>query len=490
MVLPADIPNFPITAVWYYWGDPWWDESWTVSCGSSSPGLLNPVLPPPADALPPFVLNEIYLPPGDVGQRFLEIYNPAAESQDLTSWRIYINDCQLFPDGVILSPGEFRTFTVATHPLGNLSPTRDQIGLVGPDSTYYFTVKWSAALDSGYSWSLFPDGDVAELGQPPYDLSSFYDVRVATPGVSNGAAPPTHFYLLSPPFGDTCWISETVLVWQAALDIDTNDAITYEVWLDTLPNLSTAWEKASGLLSTSFSLESLIDNHAYYWTVHASDLNTPGTWASDTLMFRTYFGEAPSPFSLLEPEDGSQLPFGEVVSCWQAAHDPDPGDALGYTLYFAVGELSFSWATGSDTCWAMDVGALGLPDTVTAQWWVTARSSYPDTSVESVEHFTFQAPSAADGKPESLPETFVLRQNYPNPFNVSTVLTFAIPEPCPVRISVFDMMGREVANLADGRFAPGSYRLTWDCPVCATGVYFFSMQTPTFRAVRKALMIR
>jgi len=484
-------PQVPFNGSLVRVGDPWEEEIWTVSCGGSTPGSDNPVLPPPADALPSFVLNEIYLPPGSVGQRFVEIYNPTAESQDLTGWSIYINDCHLFPDGTVLSPGEFRTFTVATHPLGNLSRTRDQIGLVGPDSVYYFTVKWSTALDSGYSWCLFPDGDVTEWGERPYDLTAFYEARPVTQGGPNGGeAPPTPFHLLSPEYGDTCWTSETVLVWQTALDPDPNDTVRYAVWLDTLPNLTTCWEVSSGLLDTVFSLESLADDHAYYWTVHASDLNTPGTWASDTLMFRTYFGETPLPFSLLEPEDASQLPFGEITFCWQDARDPDPGDAISYTLFFAAGGLSFSWVTGSDTCWIVDVGALGLPDTVTAEWWVTAHSSYPDTTVESLERFTFEPPSGVGGQREPLPETFTLGQNYPNPFNASTVLTFAVSEPSPVRISVFDIIGREVANLADERFAPGYYRLSWDCRTCATGVYFIVMQTPSFHAVQKALMIR
>jgi len=144
----------------------------------------------------------------------------------------------------------------------------------------YHLLAGSPCIDAGDpDLPLDPDSTIADIG------AYYYDQR---------SRPPSAFNLISPDWGDTCWTLDTVLVWEPALDPDTNDIVTYEVWLDTLLNLSTAWEIASGLSDTVFAVAALVGNSTYYWTVHASDLNTYGTWASNVLMFHTH---SPSPDS-------------------------------------------------------------------------------------------------------------------------------------------------------------------------------------------------
>ncbi|HXG37559.1 MAG TPA: S8 family serine peptidase [Bacteroidota bacterium] len=77
-----------------------------------------------------------------------------------------------------------------------------------------------------------------------------------------------------------------------------------------------------------------------------------------------------------------------------------------------------------------------------------------------------------------IPEVFALSQNYPNPFNPETEISFALPEPSSVRLSVLDVLGREVAVLED-RFLPAGYRTArWNGrntegePV-GSGLYFY-----------------
>ncbi|MBU1707047.1 hypothetical protein KKB28_03940, partial [bacterium] len=430
----------------------------TINCGTATPGEENPIFPLPVDSLPQFVLNEIYLPSGDVNQRFIELYNPTSEVVDISGWSLYINNCDVFAAGTELQPYEFRTFTVATKPLlQDLLRVRDQIGLIGPDTTYYFTVKWTRSLDSGYSWNLMPDGDVFESGDVPYDLTSFYVVQPATPGGPNGGnMPPASFSLLSPAYGSTCWTLDTLLVWETAVDPDSGDAVTYEVWLDTMSYFSTAWEVASGLQDTSFLLEDLWDDDTFYWRVHASDSNTAGTWSSTVRKFFTYLCELPSQFSLLEPENGAIVPLEEIAFCWQAAHDPDPNDEMTYSLWLAYeGTVVASFAVGPDTCFIPEYLPPLPPPGSPIEWWISAHSDCPDTSIESCEHFTFYPSSSTAKKAAVFPEHFSLSQNYPNPFNASTTFQFTVPETSPVKISVYDIEGREVTTLTNRSYMPG-----------------------------------
>jgi len=60
-----------------------------------------------------------------------------------------------------------------------------------------------------------------------------------------------------------------------------------------------------------------------------------------------------------------------------------------------------------------------------------------------------------------LPEGLALLQNYPNPFSQNTTIEFTLAEPDVARITVFDLLGRMVAELANGRFGAGTHRLVW-----------------------------
>lgn len=324
-----------------------------------------------------------------------------------------------------------------------------------------------------------------DAGDPnlPYDL----DGTTADMGpfsFDQGTRPPSAFNLISPQWG-AYWTSGTPLVWQAALDPNINDTVSYEVWLDTLSGFLTAWEATSGLVLPLYFPTELADHYRYYWTVHASDLSTHGTWASDTLMFHTYPPESPESFILLTPGDRSQLPFGDIDFCWQTALDPDPWDTVGYTLRLATNDTSLSYFTGSDTCWTLDVGALELDYGLSVEWWVEAHSTRPDTTIESTHHFYFSPPEIIP-----VPTEFALHQNYPNPFNLTTVIQYDVKETGLISLRVFDLLGREVATLIRTTVPPGFYRTTWDATDLPSGIYLCRMEAPGFTQTRKLVLVK
>ena len=74
-----------------------------------------------------------------------------------------------------------------------------------------------------------------------------------------------------------------------------------------------------------------------------------------------------------------------------------------------------------------------------------------------------------------IPAQYALHQNYPNPFNPTTTIRFDLPEASAVRIVVYDVTGREVASLAHGGYAAGTFSTTLDASRLASGVYFCRM---------------
>jgi endonuclease I len=90
---------------------------------------------------------------------------------------------------------------------------------------------------------------------------------------------------------------------------------------------------------------------------------------------------------------------------------------------------------------------------------------------------------------------FRLAGNAPNPFNPSTTIRFEVPHRGHVKLSVYDVSGRRVAVLVDGRLGPGAHEAAWTgrdtrgVPV-ATGVYFCRMEAEGFTATTKMLLLK
>ncbi|MCF7823031.1 MAG: T9SS type A sorting domain-containing protein [Candidatus Marinimicrobia bacterium] len=94
------------------------------------------------------------------------------------------------------------------------------------------------------------------------------------------------------------------------------------------------------------------------------------------------------------------------------------------------------------------------------------------------------APTARADEPE-LPMRIALHQNYPNPFNPMTTITYDLPEAAELSMKIYDMTGREVIRIVEGRQKAGYHELQWDGRddmgrVMSTGIYFCRLQTTDY----------
>ena len=90
----------------------------------------------------------------------------------------------------------------------------------------------------------------------------------------------------------------------------------------------------------------------------------------------------------------------------------------------------------------------------------------------------------------AVPESFRLYQNYPNPFNPATTIAFDLPESGKVKLTVFDVLGREVKTLLDGRRNAGSYEVSFDASDLASGVYIYRLSTQQQALARRMLLVK
>ncbi|HEX9014534.1 MAG TPA: T9SS type A sorting domain-containing protein, partial [Chloroflexota bacterium] len=70
------------------------------------------------------------------------------------------------------------------------------------------------------------------------------------------------------------------------------------------------------------------------------------------------------------------------------------------------------------------------------------------------------------------PGSFGLEAAYPNPFNPATSIRFGLPSDAHVKLAVYDLLGREVARLAEGFHQAGYHTVTWNAQNAASGLYF------------------
>lgn len=89
-----------------------------------------------------------------------------------------------------------------------------------------------------------------------------------------------------------------------------------------------------------------------------------------------------------------------------------------------------------------------------------------------------------------IPSTFRLFQNYPNPFNPVTTISFDVPKVSLVKISVYDITGREVSVIVNENMQAGSYERQWDGSSFSSGVYFYKITAGDFVQSKKMLLIK
>ena len=89
-----------------------------------------------------------------------------------------------------------------------------------------------------------------------------------------------------------------------------------------------------------------------------------------------------------------------------------------------------------------------------------------------------------------LPEAFALAGPYPNPVTAYATVGFDLPEPARVRLSIYDVLGREVAVLVDEERPPGRHEVVLDRASLPSGIYFCRMEAAAFTSAEKLLILR
>jgi len=91
---------------------------------------------------------------------------------------------------------------------------------------------------------------------------------------------------------------------------------------------------------------------------------------------------------------------------------------------------------------------------------------------------------------EGIPKKFALYQNFPNPFNPSSTIIYDLPKSSFATLIVYDILGREIALLLNGKQVAGTHQVIWDARGLPSGVYFYRLTAGNFIETKKLMLLK
>jgi len=252
-----------------------------------------------------------------------------------------------------------------------------------------------------------------------------------------------------------------VLGWDVAARAE-----TYQVQVATSPAFSIFAVDALGVYDHSLVPPRLESGRVYFWRVRA--FNSGGTTAWSDVWNFTAVNQAPIVLTSNPPVELviGQADFSADLSVVFSDPDGDP-------LSFVASTTNKDIATVSVSNSSLTIHAVSKGDaTITV-------SAYDGHGGETETTFEVSVPTGVglETVSEVQPRTFALYQNYPNPLNPATTITFAIPTPSHVTLTVYDIMGRAVDVLVDGTVSVGVHSVKFQAFDLPSGVYLYRLNT-------------
>jgi hypothetical protein len=154
--------------------------------------------------------------------------------------------------------------------------------------------------------------------------------------------------------------------------------------------------------------------------------------------------------------------------------------------YYFDGNRVHSWQ------WTLGAGS----DTIPLQLSVTNIMGFdfpnpPESSQWYLDDYKLSRIDTTVGiKDFSVPIEYVIYQNYPNPFNPSTTIKYSVPELSKVKLTLFNLLGEEVATLVNEEKELGYYQVEFNAANLPSGVYFYQLRAGSFVETKKMILLK
>jgi myo-inositol-hexaphosphate 3-phosphohydrolase len=176
-----------------------------------------------------------------------------------------------------------------------------------------------------------------------------------------------------------------------------------------------------------------------------------------------------------------------ILKIWEYAHDVETEDSL----------LSYNFSTSNDslrTEFNASAGELTLSALAgfngSAFLYVSVSDDSGAIALDSMEVIISPLTGIGSLFGENIPTEYVIHQNYPNPFNPATHIRFGLPRATHVKLTIYNIIGQQVAVLVDGERDAGYHVVNFDGAGKASGIYLYHLQAGNFQTVKKMLLLK
>ncbi|MCX7797096.1 MAG: cohesin domain-containing protein [Melioribacter sp.] len=268
--------------------------------------------------------------------------------------------------------------------------------------------------------------------------------------------------------------NETLTITLVGSDPNTGDALTYSY-------TATPATTGATLVGNTFTWKPNFDQAgAYSVTFKVTDRG--GLSATRTVSIVVNNTNRAPQFTVEIP-DGQIIPVHNVPVPFEfiyKATDPD-NDPLTFRLISGPGEIS---ADGLYS-WVPRPSQAGLSFLIIIE--------VSDGSLKATSSRTVKVSNTVTGLEEEeagVPKEYALMQNYPNPFNPVTTIRFALPKESHVKLSVYNILGQEVATLVNGNMSAGYHRVEFDASRLNTGMYIYKIEAGEYVSMKKMMYVK
>jgi hypothetical protein len=330
-----------------------------------------------------------------------------------------------------------------------------------------FAIRIEISTNGGITWLAVADGQVLDGGINFFKLDNehmwllghsaiWYFVPVPEPVVV--AIPDT-----------TIMVGESFAYQVQAQGMGLQYSLTGAPWLSI---------SQSGLITGTPALADTGD-----WRVTVTVRDTVAQFATASFTI-TVLLPAPAVPVLVLPLNGALEQPTHLQLRWQSVLTASQYHLMVAADSSFAGGIILNDSTLTDTSSVLD----SLANASTYHWRVRAYNSSGYGGWSEVRWFRTSTTGA--GEPEDLPREYSLQQNYPNPFNPTTNIEFRVADFGFVSFKAFDLLGREVATLVNGRLEAGTHRVEFDASALSSGVYLYRLAAGKFTSTRKMLLLR
>lgn len=352
--------------------------------------------------------------------------------------------------------------------------------VVGQGGRINFTV------NGGTTWS------TQTVGGGGANFNSIYMVSATTGWIvgdggtvlkttTGGLSLPTAPNLQTPANGSSNVVVTPTFQWGAV-----NGATSYKIQVSTVSNFAIIVDSAI-VATNSYTIAAgiLQPATAYFWRVNAT--NAVGTSAySTTFNFSTVLNLPPTP-GLISPPNGQSGVSLTPSLIWEAL-----SNVTSFQVQVST-QTNFSTITdsatvaGSTNIYNVPAGRLSL---ATNYNWRVRAINASGTGAWSTSFSFFTVAVGVNTISTETPKEFKLFNNYPNPFNPSTKIRFSFPNNEFASLKVYNASGKLVSEMLNGKIAAGTYEVEWKGGDLSSGIYFYTLETPTFRETKRMILVK